>query len=65
MFQYLKLSISMVTSNANNGRDAIFKLTAGGQLPAISDRIGHNPMGENEQQFFHTNSNYVCEVLQT
>ena len=43
-FQYLRLSISIVTSNASSGRDAIFKLTAGGQLPAIWNRIGHNPM---------------------
>ena len=34
-FQYLRLSISIVTSNASSGRDAIFKLTAGGQLAAI------------------------------
>ena len=40
----------MVTSNANNGRDAIFKLTAGGQLPTSRDIIGHNPVTKREKK---------------
>jgi len=33
--QYLKLSTSIVNSKANNGKKAIFKLTAGGQRAAF------------------------------